>query len=188
VDKGRVALFFPLLQQGVGVVTTTGCSIASFLRSELEVSDALIKKIQSIVLDGCPVDDIETAVLRNSSVLALSAAMPGLVGATLRRDGRYSSFRSAITYHESAKEVLPERGLVVVKVFNLLMADLGPGLLKKGVVIRTKALLELCEGQPEELWKQCRKIMINESPVDQDVLPDPNVLAGPEVMLFVSAE
>ena len=80
------------------------------LREEIGAGPATIEKIQSIMLDGKPVDDIGSAMIHDGSVLALSAAMPGLVGATLRRGGAYASFRSAITYHEPEKLARLARG------------------------------------------------------------------------------
>ena len=62
------------------------------------------------MLDGKPVDDIGAALVQDGSTLALSAAMPGLVGATLRRGGAYSSFRSAITYHETGERLRAGEG------------------------------------------------------------------------------
>src|SRR5512134_372411 len=122
VDRPLVSHFLLLLQQGVTVRSRVGCSVAAFLREEVGTSTETIEKIQSIFLDGRPVDDLETAVIKDGSTLALSAAMPGLVGATLRRGGAYSSFRSAITYHETGEACFPGEGFVHIKLFNLLMA------------------------------------------------------------------
>ena len=109
VDRPLISHFAFLLQQGVAIRSRVGCSIGAFLREEIGATTGTIEKIQSVILDGKSVDDIESALVRDGSVLALSAAMPGLVGATLRRGGTYSSFRSAITYHETGKESLTEK-------------------------------------------------------------------------------
>src|SRR5512147_510607 len=84
VDGALLARFFLLLQQGVKIRRRTGCSVDVFLREEIGAAPETIEKIQSIMLDGKPVDDIGSAVVQDGSTLALSAAMPGLVGATLR--------------------------------------------------------------------------------------------------------
>ncbi len=141
VDETLIALFFLPLQQGVKIRRRVGCSIDAFLRSELGAGPETIEKIQSIMLDGRPVDDIGSAFIHSGSALALSAAMPGLVGATLRRGGTYASFRSGITYCEAEKAGAPGEGWVTIKLFNLLMAELGPGLLRAGVFLKTTVLL-----------------------------------------------
>jgi len=155
VAEPLVSRFFQLLQQGVMIRSRTGCSVEAFLKEEIKATPETIEKIQSIVLDGKPVDDINAAVLRDGSTLALSAAMPGLVGATLRRGGTYSSFRGAITYHESGRACTPGEGWVRIKLFNLLMAEMGTGLLRKGVLLRSADLLGFLADRAQEFRHGC---------------------------------
>ena len=188
VDEPLVSHFFLLLQSGVTVRSRTGCSVGVFLREEIKAGSDTIEKIQSIILDGKPVDDLESAFIKDGSTLALSAAMPGLVGATLRRGGTYSSFRSAITYHETDEKVLPGEGSVHVKLFNLLMAELGPALLRKGVIITSGDLLVFVAGQSEDFWQGCRRITIDGKPLDAGELQDTAWLSGKgQVFLSVSS-
>ena len=67
------------------------------------------------------VDDVNTALLQDGCTVALSAAMPGLVGATFRTGGLLAAFRSDITHQE---EGVPTEthgvGMVKIKLFNLL--------------------------------------------------------------------
>jgi hypothetical protein len=155
VNEPLVAQFFLLLQQGVLIWRRVGGSIDTFLREEIGAGPAMIEKIQSIVLDGKPVDDIVSALVHDGSVLALSAAMPGVVGATLRRGGAYASLRSGITYHETGKACMAGEGWVIIKIFNLLMAELGPGILRQGVLVKTTALTEMLAERVEELQQGC---------------------------------
>jgi hypothetical protein len=187
VEEALIARFFLLLQQGVKVRRRVGCSVDGFLREELGIGPATIEKIQSIMLDGKPVDDIGTALIREDSVLALSAAMPGLVGATLRRGGAYSSLRSGITYQETGKTCAPGDGWVGIKLFNLLMAELGPGLLRTGVLLRSSDLLDLLIERKEEFRQGCSATLDNK-PVDIRSLRDEAGLAGKDqVFLLVSS-
>ena len=165
-----ITRFFPLLQQGVMVRTGVGCSVKLFLSEELGLSDKTIEDIQSLFLDGRPVDDLEAAVIKDGSVLALSAAMPGLVGATLRRGGTYSSFRNTITYRETSDHCSSGEGLVQVKVFNLLMAGIGPGLLGRGVYVRSVDMADFLGALPQDFWAACDGIFINGKPVTPEVL------------------
>ncbi len=186
VDGPLVSYFFLLLQQGVTVRSRTGISVASLLREEIGADPMMIEKIQSIILEGKPVDDLESAVIKDGSVLALSAAMPGLVGATLRRGGMYSSFRCAITYHETGGEHVQGEGRVQIKLFNLLMAELGPGLLQKGVILRSEDFIRFAAEQSTNFWKGFSRITIDGEPLSPGELPDSAWLSGKgEVILTV---
>jgi hypothetical protein len=189
VDGPLVSPFFLLFQQGVTVRSRTGISVASLLREEIGADPVTIEKIQSIILEGKPVDDLESAVIKDGSVLALSAAMPGLVGATLRRGGTYSSFRSAITYHETGGEYVQGVGLVQIKLFNLLMAELGPGLLKKGVILRSEDFIRFAAEQSPDFWKGFSRITIDGEPLAHGELPGSAWLSGKaEVVLTVLSD
>jgi hypothetical protein len=177
VNEQLVARFFLLLQQGVKIRRSVGCSVEAFLRDELGAAPVLIEKIQSIILDGKPVDDIGSALIHDGSVLALSAAMPGLVGATLRRGGAYSSFRSVITYHEAESACAPNEGWVGIKIFNLLMAELGPGVLRHGVLVTAAELADYLAERSQELRQGCGA-MLDGKPIDITLLKGNTALAG----------
>ena len=169
--------FFLLLQQGVGIRRRIGCSVEAFLRQEMGTSPETIEKIQSIMLDGKPVDDMKSSLVHNGSTLALSAAMPGLVGATLRRGGAYASFRSGITYHETDKSCTTGEGWVRVKIFNLLMAEMGPSLFRAGVLVKTSNLIGLLKERVDELRQGCSAVL-DDKPVDLGLLEGNPVLTG----------
>ena len=189
VDGPLVSHFFLLLQQGVTIRSRFGCSVAAFLREEIGADSETIEKIQSVILDGSPVDDLESAIIKDGSVLALSAAMPGLVGATLRRGGAYSSLRSGITYHETQEECVKGEGHVQIKVFNLLMSELGPGLLQRGVVISSEDFIRFATGQSQDFWQGCRQITLDGKPLVSGKVPDSARLSGKgQVFLSVSSD
>lgn len=186
VKEPDVALFFLLLQQGVKIRRRVGCSVDVFLREELGAGPAMIEKIQSIMLDGKPVDDIGAAMIHDGSVLALSAAMPGLVGATLRRGGAYSSFRSAITYHETGQSCASGEGWVSVKIFNLMMAELGPDLLRTGVLLRSSDLTGFLTERAEEFRRGC-SATLDGKPVDIGTLEGNKEMARNDQVFFTVA-
>ncbi|MBA4373863.1 MAG: hypothetical protein C0402_13515 [Thermodesulfovibrio sp.] len=185
MDGPCIQHFALLLQQGVTISSRIGCSIGTFLREELGATAGTIEKIQSIILDGKPVDDIESAIVKDGSVLALSAAMPGLVGATLRRGGSYSSFRSAITYHETGEKYSSGEGFVCIKLFNLLMAELGPEILQKGVIISSAGLLSFTAEQFPDFWQQCRQITLDNRLINGPELQD-NIQPQGNKFIFLS--
>jgi len=188
VEATLIEHFSLLLQHGVVVKSRVGCTILLFLQKELGAGPETIEKIQSVMLDGKPVDDIRAAIIRDGATLALSAAMPGLVGATLRRGGTYSSFRGAITYRESSTTCVASSGFVKIKLFNLLMAELGPCLLGNGVLIQAVDFLSFAAGQSDEFWRGCRHITLDEKPIDAKMLQD-DTLQGrtDQILLSVSS-
>ncbi len=161
-----VSCFFPLLQKGVMVRARVGCSVKKFLCEQTGITEETLAKIQSIFLDGRPLDDLDLATIRDGSTLALSAAMPGLVGATLRRGGAYSSFRSTITYRETDSQCVSCEGFVQVKLFNLLMAELGPGFFKRGVFVMSSDLRDLLAEQSGDFWLGFRRVLLDGKPIE----------------------
>ena len=189
VDETLISCFYVLLQQGVMVRCRTGCSVAAFLREELKAGAETIEKIQSIILGGKPVDDLETAWIKDGSTLALSAAMPGLVGATLRRGGAYSSFRSSITYCETETASEPGEGVVKIKIFNLLMSGLGRDLLKRGVMVSAADARNFIAEQSYDFWQGCRRITLDRAPIALGTLREAAWLSGKDqVILSVSSD
>jgi hypothetical protein len=184
VEEPLISHFSVLLQQGVTVRSRIGGSIATYLREEIGASSTTIDKIQSVILDGKPVDDIDSARIKDGSVLALSAAMPGLVGATLRRGGAYSSFRSTITYHETEKDYFTGQGFVRIKLFNLLMAELGPGLLRKGVVIRSEDFHSFAAERSKNFWEGYGQITLDGKHADISIFQNSSWLSGNDHLLL----
>ena len=112
-------------------------SVLAFLIEDLGLTPEYVRqRITTVFLDGQVVDTLEDALLRQGSRLALSAAMPGLLGATLRRSGPYAAMRAEIT-RAADHELQPSTGgtlIIQVKLFNLLVDELGPRLLARGVL------------------------------------------------------
>jgi hypothetical protein len=125
--------FFPLLQRGVTVPALVGRTLKEFLCEELHIpADYVTGRITTIFLDNSPVDDLGCAI-RQGARLTLSAAMPGLVGATMRRSGFYAALRQGITHAETAGRLKVESGSLRLKLFNLLLPELAPLVLARGV-------------------------------------------------------
>jgi hypothetical protein len=158
IDESHISQFFPLLQRGVMVSARIGSSIRSFLQNEIGVTSQAMERIQTVFLEGKPVDDLDSAVLKDGSCLALSAAVPGLVGATFRRGGVYASFRSTITYRETGSQDLSGNGYIQVKLFNLLMKELGSDFLRRGVVLSFSELRDFLGGRSSDFWHGCKEI------------------------------
>jgi hypothetical protein len=176
IEPALFPKFFKILQGGFMVKCRVGISIKTLLCEELGLTPAYVMgRISTIFLDGKPVDDIESAIIKDGSSLALSAAMPGLVGATMRREGVYSSLRSSITYEEKHSNYLSKEGLISLKLYNLLIDELGPLLLKRGIFVKSTELSAFLTKQPDNFWRGCKEILLGGKPVERSVLQKSNL-------------
>lgn len=167
----KIQGLFPLLQHGFKVKARVGCSIKTMLCKQFGLSPKYVEdRIQTIFLDGKTVDDIDSAMIKDGSTLALSAAMPGLAGATLRRGGLLASFRSQTTHREEKEPSSRREGMVVLKLFNLLVEELGPTFLKRGIFVRREDLEGLLMSLPGEFWGGCKAATVDGQEVGLDHL------------------
>jgi hypothetical protein len=156
VKPDRMSLFSSLLGQGFTLNIRTGISVRDLLCRQIGVSDDYLdQRIQTIFLDGKVVDNVDTAVIRKGSTLALSAAMPGLAGAVLRRGGAYAAMRSQISHKNNTTDVSDENGTVMLKLFNLVALELGSMFLKQGIWIDGKNLENFFQRVPDFFWDGC---------------------------------
>ncbi len=171
LDKKSISPFSNLLQNGIRVEILAGRTVKMLLCEDFNVGENYLEdRIQTIFLDGKPVDDVDKAMVKNGSILALSAAVGGLVGSTLRRGGVLAVFRSSITYQQ--EEPVPDRPegvLVSIKLFNLLINELGPQFLKKGIIIDREDVRSILEDGSHRLKSLSRSVELDgkEIPYDQ---------------------
>jgi hypothetical protein len=134
--------FKALLQRGIGIPDGTGTSVREFLQRTLGIDPAYVEEqLQTVFLDGHPVDDFDRARVRPGGVLALSGAMPGLAGATMRRGGYYARMREGITHAGAhGTEGSAGGGVVIVKLFNRALADLAEALASRPLLVPGDAL------------------------------------------------
>lgn len=136
-----MASFAPMLMEGVELETDLGCSVFELLCDQIGLDVAYVNsRIQTVFMDGSPVDRLEDTLVRHGSVLALSAALPGLLGATLRKDGVYASLRQGITHMAPPAPGDRGRGLFTIKVFNVLLRELATPVFRFGVIVIWKRL------------------------------------------------
>ena len=137
--------------------------IRELLHDSFGLTDEYIEaRIQTVFLDGKPVDDIDTALIRDGSTLALAPAMPGLMGAMLRRGGYYAPMRSGITHRGDAAPQGIGQGRITVKLFGMALRELGPQLLERGIEVDAGDLAQIIRelpgiaGRVWETWKSSR--------------------------------
>ncbi len=184
VASDKIHLFFFLLRQGFMVETPVGCSVKTMLNNTLGMDDNYVEdRIKTIFLDAKPVDDINNACINDGSVLALSGAMPGLAGATLRRGGQLASFRGSISCKNDGKTALSQKGHVVVKLFNLLVDDLGPIFLKQGILIKEKQLADFFGSRPSDFWTGLKSAYFDSQKIN---LATWSEITFPDLLLLVA--
>lgn len=146
----QLTSFFPILQKGVMVPATVGCTLKSLLCDQFAIpADYVTDRITTIFMNNHPVDDLERTIIQDGSRVTLSAAMPGLVGATMRRGGFYAALRQGISHIVESGMAAGGCGTVRVKLFNLLLAELGPLLLARGLMLERDELDGLAQSIPE---------------------------------------
>jgi len=184
VAGDKIHFFFSLLRHGFMVEAPVGCSVKTMLNNALGMDDNYVEdRIKTIFLDAKPVDDIKTACINDGSVLALSGAMPGLAGATLRRGGQLASFRGSISCRSDGKNALSQEGHVVVKLFNLLVNDLGRIFLKQGILLKKKQLEDFFENRPVDFWPSLKSAYLNSQKISLDTWSE---IKLPDLLLLVA--
>lgn len=173
VESEHIPRLFPILQSGIFVRTHSGLTIRTFLCEQMGMEPEYVaERIQTIFLDGRPVDDIDSASIKDGSVLALSSSMPGLVGVSLRRGSILSSFRGTITHKEADTCTMPKEGTVQIKLFNIVMKELGPVFLERGILVESSVFSDFIDNQPDRFWRGCKNILLNGKPLDTHLLKD----------------
>jgi hypothetical protein len=161
-----------LIQKDCFVKIETGCSLRNVLCEQFGITPEYVKnEIKVFFLDNSPVDDINDAIIRDGATVALSAAMPGLVGASMRQGG-LSWLRSGITYHEDGQAQEKAPGIIQLKLFNKVMADLGESFLRRGVYVKTGTIAANLARFSADFWRDFRKITRNGECVTDSILSE----------------
>lgn len=179
MGAGLIGEFYPILLRGFGMTARLPCTVKTLLCYQFGLSpDYVEERITTVFLNGKATDDIDEASVGDEATIALSAAMPGLVGATMRRGGYYAAMRSAITHREVAAGGTGRIATVRVKLFNLLLPELGPEFLRRGILLSEAETGEFFGERGEEFWTACGSALLDGSPVEPARLRDGEALAG----------
>ena len=171
VNAKLVPLFFQLLGHGFSVKVQTGTSVKELLCDQLGIhEDYLAQRIQTIFLNAKVVDDVNSAIVDKDATMALSGAMPGLVGAILRSGGFYAPMRSQISHEENSPASQVKKGKITLKLWNLVVKELGPTFLQQGIWIKGKEVRSFIERHREELKTGCVSAELKDQPAEVDNL------------------
>jgi len=166
-----VAAFSSILQAGFKVNIRTGVNIRDLLCNQFDVAPDYVKdRIRTAFLNGKPVDDFNTAMVEKEATLALSAAMPGLVGATFRKGGILAVFRGTITHTKADSSVEDREGTVSIKLFNVLAKEIGLTFLKRGLMVDSDTARGFFSHPPDAFRKGCKSILVEGQDIHVDQL------------------
>lgn len=163
MSEKQAAAFSSILQGGFLVRCKTGIAIADLLGDAFGISrEYMERRLSTVFLNGQCIDDIDKQVIQDKGVLALSSAMPGLAGATLRRKGVLASMRSSITGREGIQGAMCAKdGFITVKLFNVLAGELGPLFLARGIYVETSRLADFLKTRGGSFWSAAKDISLN---------------------------
>ncbi len=182
IDHAEPVCFAELLQSGFRLAVPDTCTVEAFLRRAMNLSEDYVStRVQTVFLDGLAVDDLGAAQVRPGSRLALSAALPGLVGATMRRSGPLASLRQGVTH--APEHDAPQSGpfLAEVRLFNRIGEDLAARMLGLGVYVRAGKFLEFLRSRPEQFWENLRSLTV-ETTVETAMGTDAGSHGGPTTL------
>ena len=162
VDRNIISRFYRILEKGFRIEVAVGCTVRDLLCRQMGIDEEYVsERIQTIFMDGKTVDDLDSAIVGEGTSLAMSAAMPGLIGATLRRGSYYAAMRGEISHHPRDTPHTMKKGRVAIKLFNMLTRELGDMFFKRGVWILYADLIGLIEHENEAFKAGCRDVVIN---------------------------
>ncbi len=145
---GTLKKLTALLQSGFYEKSPYGQPIGVFLKNLPGFTPSYIaEEIQTIFLNGTPVDDLETPLVTDNSVIALSAAMPGLAGAIFRRNSLHAALRRTPPV-SNTQEQHTDTISTKLKLFNSVGKERGPDLFTRGVNVTTLTLSNYLQERP----------------------------------------
>ena len=187
VPLEKLSAFSLLLQRGVWLQAQIGCSVASLLTEQFSIeADYIVERLTTLFLDCKPIDDLETTYVKDGSTLALSSAMPGLVGTTMRRGSHLAAMRGEISC-QTEQQWVRGTGRVRIKLFNMVMAELGATFLSHGVCLTNSELDTLLSEMDASFWQNIAAASVDGLQVDPATLVNQVrcALPGDEILLKV---
>ncbi|WP_051363818.1 hypothetical protein [Oleidesulfovibrio alaskensis] len=168
-------------QSGLVVDARINCTVRDVLEKSIGFSDDYIeKRIETVFLDGHPVDDIDSALVPDGARMALASALPGAAGIAMRRNSPYAALRGGIT-HTHSRNAPAASGSIELALFNLVMHEHAIRILTAGAKVKTDMLAAMLERRPEN---SVRSVLANGEPLTpQQAVHKLNALAADRVYL-----
>jgi len=146
----------PLAREGLGVEISAGRTVRQTLTGDLGFCPECVEeRIQTVFLDGSPVDDIDQDAAAPGCTMALAAAMPGIAGMAMRRGSPVGVFREGVTHHADPKALAADtqapRFRITLKLFNLVAVECLAWVLSCGAFVPAARLGEVLAADPHAL-------------------------------------
>lgn len=158
--------FVELLQWGFLFRARDGATIREVVCDGLGVENEYLDgRVNTVFLNGRPIDNVDAAPVHQDAIVSLSASMPGFVGAAFRKGGFYAPMRAAISH--IGDDAIPSGNVcdIRIRLYNLVARELGPLLLERGVNFLVQHLRGFLDTRSEKFWSACRTIMVNNKEV-----------------------
>jgi len=165
MKAGLESKLIPIFQQGICLRTSVGLPLAEVLEDAGFSAKYLAEKVQTVFLDGSAIDDLDGVIVKSGCVIALSAAMPGLAGAILRKGSPISGLRSKTPSATAAHSTADTVATVRLKLFNRVAEEMGPELLFKGILIKKSDFDNFVAGRPGLLEEAVLEAELDSAPV-----------------------
>lgn len=148
----------PLFREGVRISVSPGRTLRQTMVQDLGFCPECVEeRVQTVFLDGSPVDDIDADQVTQDCTLALAGALPGVAGIAMRRGSPVGVFREGISHgtgHGEGHGVKQGAGgmlCATLKLFNSVALECLAWVLEQGVELRAGRLADLLSEEPEAL-------------------------------------
>lgn len=167
-DHWRTPLLF---QSRVHCDCNVGVTVQQLLSADFALPlEYIDKRIETVFLNGQPLDDLEKAVIRSGDRLVLAAGLPGAAGICMRRKSPLQSYRADISRQNSANgsgegesptgdsgvtaiTARATHGRIELALFSLLMKELYAHFMRRGVWLSAQRLSDLlAEDENCRVW------------------------------------
>lgn len=150
IPVGRILPYTTLLQTGILVESKPQPTIGEFLGALPGFTRRYMnERIETIFLNGLPVDDLETIIVGAAPILAISAAMPGLAGAIFRKNGFHAPLRTTVSNDSSNEAQNSEQVMILLKFFNMIVSERGEAILHDGCLMKCNSVLRFMNYRPQ---------------------------------------
>ena len=150
-----------LLQQGFTVPLESDMTLQRLLQRLGYTDGYIAERIQTVFINGRPVDDFETTGISPGDSLGLSGAMPGLVGAVMRAGSYLAPFRENIKKTDGGGSKGKAEESLSLKLFNLVLRESGPHFLAAGVLISSRDLKSFFASRESDFFRDCTSLVID---------------------------
>src|SRR5208337_5275919 len=157
--------------------TRAGSTMAQVLDAAGFSRKYLEERVQTVFLDGSAIDDPDSEIVRGGCVIALSAAMPGLAGAILRKGSPISALRSKTSAQTSLDSTDVAIETLQLKLFNRVAEEMGPELLHRGILLKRPDFENFIASRPGLLEEA-----VLEAELDGVTVPPAGLLGGKSIL------